>query len=554
MVSPAIDARDFLAVPKPTRDLIGATRHLYGWQPAAHHKIWVKALTDLLYGKIPGNRLLIVAPPGHAKTNWGSIAFGTWAIGMDPYTHVLVFSATQGQSGKTSQTIRDTVGSSRWKDIFPEAKPDRDRGWAAHSWYLKRPLAPGDKDPTCFATGVGGETVLGSRGKLLLFDDVSTQANTATALQREKVTDWLAKTAMTRAVPGAAMVGIMTRWHSDDVAGFFEREGFTTIVMPANGYWENPNDTKHADINGGPLWPEHVKSEDLLKQRQMLGDFRYTAVFQGNPTAVEGAIFREEYFGPWYVPFQTEEAQEILTTHRRVLVPPYNAVVNVDRVSTPLVFKAMFVDTAMKAGQENDYTVMSTWGVGVDRQAYLLDVMRDKIDAADMFDRFILAWRAQRPDLAVIEDTAAGVQLIQDIQRKTSIPVSISTPIKSKEERARAQVHVVKGAFHIPDPETGPAWVTDFLLEHGDFPRGSHDDMVDTTSMAAEHLRYMVDFFERDSDDVFNDLPDQPTHEGGLIVPGSGAWGWAGDDESSELGIRDPFDVPNLDHSIPGAA
>ncbi len=58
----------------------------------------------------------------------------------------------------------------------------------------------------------------------------------------------------------------------------------------------------------------------------------------------------------------------------------------------------------------------------------------------------------------------------------------------SKVTRAMAAMpHAAAGHFHLP---RGAAWVGDFVSEHADFPTGTHDDWVDTTSMAA--LRLLV--------------------------------------------------------------
>lgn len=542
-----VDARAVLGIPKPSTDLLGTTREVYGWSPAAHHLIWAQALTKLANREIPNNRLLIIAPPGHAKTNWAGIAFPTWYIAQHQYEHVLSFSATSSLSRKSSTTIRDTVANSpSWREMYPQIMPDFDKGWAQTAWFVKRPLAPGDKDPTMFSTSVGSQNVLGGRGDLLLFDDVSTQENTRTQTRRDVVREWVSQTAFSRATPNAIMVAIMTRWHTDDMAAFFEAEGFHTIVMPANGYWENPDNYRQASIDGGALWPEHVTAENLKRQRQTMGDYRYTAMYQGNPVAVEGATFTERHFMPYFLHHTDKDAQSILRRHKRATDFPLNAVVGTNNdgalTSIPLTYKAVFIDTALKSGQSNDFSAFSLWGIGIDRQAYLLDEYHDKVDAIDLFEQFILFWRKHQPDIAVVEDKGSGIQLVQDIQRKTRIPLSTVRPITDKETRARSQMHVVNGAFHIPDPERSPEWVAEWLQEHVEFPRGSHDDRVDTTSMAAEHLKYLVDFFERDSDDVFLSLPDQVANDIHSTINRGNAFGdFAVESEGSLFDMPEEF-------------
>lgn len=512
-----LDARGVLGVEPPKNGLMDCGYELFGWQPAAHHVIWYQWLQKLVNRELPEGRLLIVAPPGHAKTNVGAIAFGSYYVGHNPYDHLLSFSATGGLSLKTSMAVRGVVENSPvWREMFPAVRPDYTRGWSANSWFVQRPLAPGDKDPTFFATSVNSSAVLGSRGDLLIFDDVSTQENTATRYRREKVKEWIEQTAMSRATPDAIMLCIMTRWHTDDMAGYFAREhGFVEVLMPANGYWEHVDNPRLATMDGEPLWPEHMTAENLDRQKRIQGPYKYTAMFQGNPTAVEGAILQESDFGPFYVPHATAAGQRALVEHHRALLPPYDAVVRWDGSVIALTGRYMFADTAFSDKDDADFTVFATWGLGLDRKAYLLDVWRRRISATDLYDEFLAYWHEHRPDLAVIEEKASGIQLAQDLQRKTAIPITTVKPTMSKEERLRAQSHVVRGAFSVPDPEqVDGEWVAEFLAEHAEFPRGSYDDQVDTTSMAAEYLRYQLEFWEHEESDLVYQIPDQVFQRG----------------------------------------
>ena len=530
----AIDARDVLNVERPEASLVGVAEHLFGWSPAPHHLLWAQEMERLARGEIPDNRLLIVAPPAHAKTNWGGIALPAWFVGHNPYKHVLYFSATATQSARSSTAVRDTIAvHPKWKEFFPDVKPDAAR-WASSSWTLARPNAPGDKDPTMFAASVGSQSVLGARGDLLIFDDVSTQENTRTKLRRESIKDWIEQTAFTRSTSDTMMMGIMTRWHSDDIAGYFEREhGFTVIHMPANGYWESMAAPMKASMDGEPLWPEQYPSKFLITMRNSIGDYKYTATYQGNPTAPEGAILREEYLGPYSIPFSSPIAQDLLRKSGKAQFPPYNAVVTASHEVMTLKMKIVVADTSLKDQDNASYTVFAVWGVGLDGQAYLLDVWRKHIDAVDLFDVFLAYYREHDPRLALIEDRASGIQLIQNIQRKTAITVQAISPAQSKEERLRVQVHVIKGAFHIPNPDLAPEaeWIQEFLDEHLEFPRGSHDDQVDTTSMAAEFLEDHVTFFTIEDEDAPIRLPDQVQHAASAGQRDGAPGALAGDEE-----------------------
>ena len=81
-----------------------------------------------------------------------------------------------------------------------------------------------------------------------------------------------------------------------------------------------------------------------------------------------------------------------------------------------------------------------------------------------------------------IEDKASGQSLIQDLRRETKIPIIAIPAEDDKFTRAtRVSGHVQAGRCYLP---LDAPWVTDFVDEHANFPNGTYDDQVDTTSMA----------------------------------------------------------------------
>jgi hypothetical protein len=203
---------------------------LFGWPAAPHHRIWVAKIMELFRRDI--RRLLIIAPPAHAKTNWAGVVAPTYYVAHYPLHHILYLSSAQGQARKSSLAVRDTIAlNPRFSLLYPNVKPDRIKGWADVRWYVDRPEARGDKDPTMLAAGVGSQIVLGSRADFLEFDDICTQENVATAYRREKVKDWVRQTAFSRGARDAIHLAIGTRWHTDDIYNFFEQNLLITSQL-----------------------------------------------------------------------------------------------------------------------------------------------------------------------------------------------------------------------------------------------------------------------------------------------------------------------------------
>lgn len=552
--------------------LAGVGEYLFDWVPARHHRIWCDAIERLFNREIPSNRLLVIAPPAHAKTNWAGVAAPAYYVGTRPQDHILYLSSAQGQALKPSIAVRDTIAiNKRWGQLFPDVKPDRLKGWAGHRWFVERPDHPGDKDPTMLSAGVGSQMVLGARADFILFDDIVTQENVATAYRRDKVKAWVSQTAFSREARDAVMMGIMTRWHSDDIARFFQEEAeFEVIVMPALGYWDEELGVDMPLEERTPLWEEELDRKFLLRKIIDLGPIKFSGMYQGNPVPEGGALFQDEFWQPYFIPFCNPIAQETLARSNRALKPPYNAVVvakqdadtgEVVGESVPLTQQILTVDTAFKEapaserGSAPDYTVMALWGIGIDRQAYLLDVWRRQIDANKLYNTLIRYWRKWRPDWAVIEDRASGIQLIQDLQLKQNIPVTGVSPLQNKEERAKGQLHVIEGAFHVPNPdlyyeerpdgtkkyyedwrpESGDPlpgeWITEFMREHNEFPMGRNDDQVDTTTQFAEVARHLLNWWTPEAEDQTQHLVEAARLMRPNPLPGRG-----GGDESFAAG------------------
>jgi predicted phage terminase large subunit-like protein len=93
----------------------------------------------------------------------------------------------------------------------------------------------------------------------------------------------------------------------------------------------------------------------------------------------------------------------------------------------------------------------------------------------------------------LIENKANGMTLIQDLRHgipeanMPALPVIEFTPDgMDKTQRAYSVINYVAGGL-VYLPEGGP-WVDEWVLQHKQFPKGAHDDLVDTTAMAVTWL------------------------------------------------------------------
>jgi predicted phage terminase large subunit-like protein len=144
-------------------------------------------------------------------------------------------------------------------------------------------------------------------------------------------------------------------------------------------------------------------------------------------------------------------------------------------------------DTANKATELSDFSVCTTWGVR-GKDLFLLGVFRRRLE----YPALKRAVREQqslfRATEVLIEDKASGTQLIQELIADGCHGVTRYQPECDKIMRLHAQTGMIENGFvHIP--ETAP-WLAEYLHEMTVFPKGKHDDQVDSTAQ-------FLDWFKR---------------------------------------------------------
>jgi predicted phage terminase large subunit-like protein len=143
-------------------------------------------------------------------------------------------------------------------------------------------------------------------------------------------------------------------------------------------------------------------------------------------------------------------------------------------------------NTAFKKGTENDFSVCTTWGVAADGY-YLLHVWRERVEFPEL--KRVLASLAEqwKPNAILVEDKASGQSLMQELKLSTTLPLIPVKVDSDKQTRAQAVTPLME-AGKVFLPESAP-WVSDYVEEMACFPNGVHDDVVDATTQALNHLR-----------------------------------------------------------------
>jgi predicted phage terminase large subunit-like protein len=411
---------------------------------APHHNLIISRLEAVERGEI--SRLMIFMPPRHGKSLLTSTMLPAWYLGRNPDRHVIFATYGQELSDDFGRRVRNLLRNERHQAIFSASRLSEDSA-AAHRLNTTR-------GGTYSAVGRGGP-ITGRGANLLILDDLlkdSSEANSETI--RRNLHDWFSSDAYTRLAPGGAIVLIQTRWHEDDLPGrlLSSRSGEHWDVLSLPAIAEQDESFRR---KGEALWPEWFPLSELLKIRAVIGERAWVSLYQQRPSAAEGAIFKRNW---WHF-------------YRHPLAGPFRIIQS--------------WDTAFKTGEENDYSVCTTWGVS-ESGYFLLHLWRGKGEFPALKRKVIELAQEWNPTDILVEDRASGQSLIQEL-RSSTLPIKPVKSDRDKQSRAQAITPIIE-AGKVFLPENAP-WLPDFLEEMASFPNGLHDDIVDSTSQALNYLR-----------------------------------------------------------------
>jgi predicted phage terminase large subunit-like protein len=163
-------------------------------------------------------------------------------------------------------------------------------------------------------------------------------------------------------------------------------------------------------------------------------------------------------------------------------------------------------DCAFTEKTVNDPTASITFGVFKPQDGgmcvLIIDAWQDRLQYPDLkpkvIDEFEIIFgegkTAKKVDLVLVEDKAAGIVLIQDLQR-AHIPVRAYNPGRAdKIQRLSIVANIVKaGRVYVPESSNRSGYVRDWaeamVTQICSFPNTDHDDFCDAFSQALRYLR-----------------------------------------------------------------
>lgn len=490
MISKVEAAQEVLKRKQARVDLLAWNRYIgKNEMPALHHQLIIQRLQEVTDSPV-SRYVIILMPPGAAKSTYASVRFPPWYLGKRPGCNILAcsYSYTLAESfGRRARDIVDLHENILGFSLKQDTK-------SAGEWET----STGGR---YFCAGVGAG-IAGHRADIGLIDDyLGNQEDADSKIMREKQYAWFNGDFYPRLKPNASIVIIANRRHEDDLVGrLLDRHRTDNLIN--YDQWEViklPFFAKANDILGRQpgerIWPEWFTPLQA-EQINRLPPRVKSGLYQQDPAPEEGDFFKRD----WFVGYNLED------------LPPLKDL---------RIYAAS--DHAISKHEDANKTCFGVFGLDCNDDIWWLPngMFWQRADALEQVQEMlrlnrqyrILVWAAEKGHITQSIGPFIRVQMRVD---KNWINFHQYVPKKDKATRARSfQGLAATGRVHVP--KFAPWWndVENQLLC---FPGSSEDDVVDMLA----HLGHLVDNLNKpqkqevEEQEEFNRVNEKPVTIKGL--------------------------------------
>lgn len=398
-------------------------------------------------------RLIINIPPRCLKSIAVTVSWPAWLLGKNPSERIIASSYSHSLSLKHSTDSRLVLKSDWYRRAFPNVALADDQDTKEKFVTTQRGMR--------YATSVGG-SVTGEGGNFLIVDDPHNPIQALSDVQRQQALTWFDQSFASRLndKQNGVIVVVMQRLHANDLTGhLLEKGGWEHLCLPHVAETKTIIDFGRVKVTrntGDILHPGREDESAVERLKSDIGSYAWAGQYQQRPAPAEGGMCKATWFKRYNEPEQVYEQ----------VVQSW--------------------DTASKAGELNDPSVCTTWGIRRDGFD-LLQVMVRRLEYPGLKSLVRSQADAFGPHAILIEDKSSGQQLLQDLRNETKLPLIAINPVADKITRLAAVSSMIEaGRMALPNKA---AWLTDYETEMLTFPNAPHDDQVDSTSQFLDWIR-----------------------------------------------------------------
>lgn len=429
-------------------------------QQAEHHKLVLREMQRCMTTR--HGRLMVLAPPGSAKSTYASVVSPSWYLGLDEAA-ARVLGIPERQRRIILASYGDDLARRHGRRTRQLLRSDEATG------ILQATLDPESRAADEFALTNGSEYlacgirtgITGNRAHGIIIDDpIKGRAEADSETIRNTTFAAYEDDLLSRLIPGGWVVLIQTRWHEDDIAGRILpanwagesgdiqcRDGNVWRVVCLQAECETPTDPLGRKI-GDMLWPEWFDAQHWAQFR--LNRRTWSSLFQQKPAPADGILFRRDD------------------------MPVYDKV--------PADLRIIGASDHAVTPDGGDWTEHGIAGIAPDGSIYLLDWWRGQTGPEVWIERMLDLVKRHKPlrwfgRTGQIRRATEGRIKSRMIERQTLCALEWLPEIGDKPTKAQSII-ATAGMGRLWWPRA--AWVAELQRQCLVFPAGSPDDGVDT--------------------------------------------------------------------------
>ncbi len=412
--------------------------------------------------------LYLAAGRGCWKSTFLTIALSLWEVSKDPNITNVILSYERQMAIKQLRGVKRTAENCPklgliYPDIFytsDDFRAKRTEKWNEYDGlFVKRSL--NSSDPSWAGYGFVEGIPTGTHFKRLLVDDPVTLDNVATVDSIRKVDDGFKMlTGIKDKISGSITRVVTTRYDVQDLSkSIIEDQRYHHIIIPAEVTAEG--------IAQFDSIPVYLTREQLDDERTNYGDDKYAAQMLQNPTLGGGSALSIDWIRYY------------------------------DSIPSNVNYY-MLCDPAGSKSKRSDFSVFVVIAVSSDKQFFLVDMIRDKLDVYERFETLIELHKRYRPDAIYYEQQAmqSDIEVFDREMRTKGYFIHIdkysSNIAGSKHRRIKDGLGGMfrKSEFLIPEHLyfQDRDLIEEFIQEeYSKYPNNrAHDDMLDAMSMITQ--------------------------------------------------------------------
>ncbi len=261
----------------------------------SHHVLLLRAFQRMT--ETPYGRLMVLMPPGSAKSTYASVVGPAWWLSSGPGRRLILTSYGDDLARKHGRRTKQLIQDERHRETFDvklmsDSRAADEFGLTNGSEYMSGGILSG---------------ITGNRaGGLVIDDPYKNREEADSDTVKRGIQNEYDDSLSTRLIPGGWVLLIQTRWAEDDLAGnilpkgwagqsgdILCRDGQVWHVICLQARCEVADDPLGRKI-GEYLWPQWFTARHWAQYEAK--PRTWASLFQQLPNSLEGDFFKREWF------------------------------------------------------------------------------------------------------------------------------------------------------------------------------------------------------------------------------------------------------------------